>query len=325
MPVEIEAASRGSISRTVTLTGVVEPIRAVGVNAQITGALRAVRVEEGAQVRVGQVLAEIDALEIASQLRSAEATLALARSSSERADQLWRQGMITVPEYERERAGLATAQAQVEQLGTRLGYATVRSPIAGVVIEKRVEAGDVVGSLTRLFTVADVSTLVLRIPVSELEVAHLAVGDSVAIAVDARPGLGLHGRVRRVFPSVDSLTRQVPVEVALIGDNARLVMPGFLARVEFDLSDRDDALLVPIGALVGAATPDPAVFVVRNGAAYRSPVRPGTAARGRVEILEGLRAGDSVVIAGQVGLRDGAAVRVVPPVAPAPRAGQEPT
>ncbi|MBI4499634.1 MAG: efflux RND transporter periplasmic adaptor subunit [Gemmatimonadetes bacterium] len=311
VPVEVVVAERGSLIRSSTVSGLVEPIRSVGVNAQMAGALLTVRVEEGNRVRSGQVLAELDAREITAQVRSAQANLTLARSVGERAEQLWNQQIITAAEYERDRAALAAAEAQVEQLRTRLEYATVRSPIEGVITQKRVETGDVVGSLTRLFTVADLSTLVVRVHVSELDVAHLRTGDVVAVAVDALPQATLQSRIRQIFPAADSVSRLVPVEVALSGPDAGRVMPGFMARVTLRIGDEHEGVLVPASAVLSSGG-SPAVFVVRGASAARAAVRPGQTAEGRVEIVRGLAAGDSVIVAGNVGLRDGAPVRVVP-------------
>src|SRR5690606_3331527 len=117
----------------------IEPIRAVGINSQITGALLSVNVEEGNQVRQGAVLARIDSREIEAQLASAEAALELARRTAERSEQLRAQQIVTAAEYDRDQAALAAAQATRDQLRTRLSYATVRAPIAGVVTQKRVE------------------------------------------------------------------------------------------------------------------------------------------------------------------------------------------
>ena len=143
-PVAVAAVERGSIARSVSVSGVVEPIRSVGVNAQVAGALLSVNVEEGSMVQRGQVLARIDDRELRAQLLSAEAQLEVARSAYERAEQLRDRKVITLPEYERDRAAYAAAQATVDQLRTRVGYTTVNAPVSGVVTAKLVEAGDVV-------------------------------------------------------------------------------------------------------------------------------------------------------------------------------------
>src|SRR5690606_42106509 len=108
-----------------------------------------------------------------AQLASAEAAYQVASATYERSQRLWERQVITAAEYERDRAAFAAAEAQVQQLRTRLEYATIRSPVTGVVATKHVEQGDVVGVQTRLFTIADVSTMVVRVQVSEPDVVHI--------------------------------------------------------------------------------------------------------------------------------------------------------
>jgi len=314
-PVEVATVSRGTLARTSTVSGVLEPLRAVGVNALMSGALLSVNVEEGNYVRQGQTLAQIDSRELEAQVRSATAALELAESTAKRSDELWQQRIVTALEYERDRAALASAQATLEQLKTRLGYATIRSPINGIVTEKRLEAGDIVSPQTRLFTVADNSTLVSRVMVSELEVPFLKQGAVVDVTVDALGGARVPGRIRRVFPSADSVTRLVPVEVALTGSALEQLRPGYTVRSTFRLGSRNDALLIPTRAVTGPAGAR-TVVVVRQGKSERRIVRVGPDIDGITEVLEGLVVGDTVIVAGQALLRDGSPVRIVPPLAP---------
>lgn len=314
-PVEVVTVARGTLARTTTVAGILEPLRTVGVNAQLSGSLLSVNAEEGNYVREGQTLARIDARELEAQVKSAEASLEFAQSSATRSDELWRQKIITASEYERDRAALAAAQATLEQLKTRLGYAVIRSPISGVVTEKRLEAGDIVSPQTRLFSVADVSMLVSRVMVSELEVSLLKTGAAVDVTVDALGGARVQGRIRRVFPSADSATRLVPVEVALTGSSLSQLRPGYTIRSTFRLGTRDDVLIIPTRAVMGPAGAR-AVVAVRQGRAERRIVRVGPDIEGTTQVLEGLSLGDTVIVAGQALLRDGAPVRIVPPLSP---------
>ncbi len=321
VPVEVAVAELGEASRTVTVTGPVEPLRTVGINSQLAGAVLSVEVEEGSRVRPGSVLARLDDREVAAQLTSAEAALEVARRNAERAERLRAQEYVTEAEYDRDRAALAAAQATRDQLRTRLGYATVRSPVNGVVLEKRIEAGDIVAGQARLFTIGDLTALVVRVPVSELDVSALSAGDSVPMVLDALAGRPLAGRIRRIFPAADTVTRLVPVEVALTGEAAREARPGFLARLTFRLHPRTGVLLVPAGAVVEGAG-GAAVYVVASGRAVRRSIRRGDVFQGRVEIREVLAPGDTVIVAGATTVRDGAAVRVVnAPAAPLPADG----
>ncbi|MCI0435021.1 MAG: efflux RND transporter periplasmic adaptor subunit [Gemmatimonadetes bacterium] len=311
VPVEVLPVETGRIARSVTVSGNIEPIRTVVVNAQLAGALETVNVEEGTVVAVGAVLATLDDREISAQLASAEASYELADAAFERAQRLRDRQVITLAEYERDRAARASAEAQREQLRTRLGFATVTAAIAGVITEKLVEAGHAVGNQTRLFTIADVSTLVVRVRVSELDVVQIRPGDRVDVVLDAFPGQVLVGRVRRIFPAADPASRLVPVEVALSGADAATARPGFLARIAFALGSKENVRLVPASAIVSDGSGSTAVFVVENDVAARRSVRTGLTSEGRVEIVDGVETGEIVVVTGTNNLRDGTAVRVV--------------
>lgn len=314
-PVQVEVVARADVARDVATTGLVEPLRTIGVVSQLAGVLESVVVEEGDRVRAGQVLARLAVPEIDAQLASADVALKVAESAAERSASLRAAGVITVTEDEAAQAALASARSTRDQLRVRRGFATVVSPSDGVVLERRVEPGDVASPQLRLFSVADLSTLVVRVPVSELLVASLREGGKVSVRLDALPGREITGAIRRIFPSADSTTRLVPVEVALSGAAARDVKPGYLARAVFTLAPRSDLLMVPITAVLenprGAV-----VFVVQGGKAVRRGVQRGSTYEGRVEITEGLKVGDSVVVAGATFLREGGEVRVVSPTAP---------
>jgi RND family efflux transporter MFP subunit len=312
-PVEVELVKRGSVSRNSVIAGMLEPIRTVGVNAQLSGILLSVKAEEGHRVRQGDVLAEIDARELEAQARSAEAALRFAQSTVDRSEQLFKQQIITMAELERDRAAFESAKATSEQLRTRLGYARVLAPLAGIITEKRVETGDIVSASTRLFAVADVSVLVTRIQVSELEVSTLRAGDAVPLTVDALGGQRVEGRIRRVFPSADSATRLVPVEVALTGAQLSGLRPGYTVRATLSLDRRDNALLVPSRAVSGPAGAR-AVYIVSGGQVERRAVQVGSDMAGLSEILEGVDEGDSVIVSGTSMIREGAKARVVEPL-----------
>ena len=312
-PVEVELVKRGSVSRNSVIAGMLEPIRTVGVNAQLSGILLSLKAEEGHRVRQGDVLAEIDARELEAQARSAEANLKFAQSTLERSELMFKQQVITIAELERDRAAFESAKASLEQLKTRLGYARVVAPISGVITEKQVEAGDIVSSSTRLFTVADVSTLVTRIQVSELEITTLKAGDVVPLTVDALGSQKVEGRIRRIFPAADSATRLIPVEVALTGSQLSQLRPGYTVRATLSLDRRDGALLVPSRAVSGPAGAR-AVYIVRNGQVERRAVSIGSDMAGLSEILDGVSEGDSVIVSGTSMIREGAKAKVVEPL-----------
>lgn len=313
--VEITTVERVRMSRTSMVAGQLAPLRVVGVTSQVGGALLRVPVEEGSRVSRGDILAELDSRELDAQLRAAQANLTLARTTAERSEQLRQNGVVTAAEYERDQATLVSAEATVAQLETRVGFTKIRAPIDGVVTQRFVQAGDIVGGQTRMFTVADVATLVTQLPVSELEVPRLKEGSSVEVQVDALGGRAVPGSIRRIFPAADSVSRLVPVEIAISSAERWQLKPGYSVRVTLQLDERDNALVIPTRAVVGAAGSQ-SVYVIRDGRAERRRVRVGLDVDGRMEVFEGLAAGDTIITTGNALLRDGAQVRIVQPLAP---------
>ncbi|HMS01873.1 MAG TPA: efflux RND transporter periplasmic adaptor subunit [Gemmatimonadaceae bacterium] len=319
-PVEIVLVERATMSNTSLVTGQLEPLRVVSVNAQLAGALLELTVEEGSRVRAGQIIAEVDARELEAQVRAAEAQATFAKATAERSAKLFAEQIITAAENERDQAARAAAEATLSQLRTRLGFASVRSPIDGVVTARFVQSGDIVGNNTRLFTIADLSTLVVRMPVSELEVTQLRAGQAVALRVDALGGETVPGRVRRIFPTADSTSRLVPVEIAVTGSDAGRLRPGYTVRATIRLDTREDALVVPTRAVLGASGAR-SVFIVKEGLAERRAVRVGDDVDGKVEVFSGLALGDTIIVAGNSLVREGGKVRIVDPLAPELPAG----
>jgi membrane fusion protein, multidrug efflux system len=314
-PVEITTVERVRMARSSMVAGQLSPLRVVGVTSQVAGALLRVPVEEGSRVRQGDILAELDSRELDAQLRAAQANLTLARATAQRSEQLRQNGVVTAAEYERDQATLVSAEATVAQLETRVGFTKIRAPMNGVIMQRFVQAGDIVGGQTRMFTVADVSTLVTQLPVSELEVPRLKEGSAVDVQVDALAGRAVPGRIRRIFPAADSVSRLVPVEIAISGAEHLGLKPGYSVRVSLQLDERDNALVIPTRAVVGAAGSQ-SVYIIRDGRAERRRVRVGLDQDGQMEVFEGLAAGDTIITTGNALLRDGAQVRIVQPLAP---------
>lgn len=310
IPVAAAPVARRDLARSVTVVAPVEPVRTIGVNSLMSGTVLALHSEEGDRVREGQLLAELDARETTAQLERARAVLASAEATFQRNRQLHDNQIITAAEFEQSRSAYEVARSDAEVWRTRLQFSRIAAPSAGVVTAKHVEAGSAVTPNQRVFDLADVSQLVVRVRLSELDVVYLRAGSAVEVSLDAYPDARIPGRIRRVFPSADTQSRLVPVEVVLGAIPAGLqVRPGFLARVTFALDRRSDALAVPAPA-VAVGEGGAFVYVVESDSVVRRPVGLGVTVEGWVEVAEGLREGELVVTSGHANLRPGARVRL---------------
>lgn len=312
LPVAASPVVRRDLARSVVVAGAVEPVRLIGVNSQTSGTVLSVSAQEGDRVAAGTVLAELDGREAEAQLARANAILKAAGNKFQRDSQLHASTIITDAEYEASRTALTIARSDAQLWETRNAFTRITAPSAGIVTVKHVEAGTAVSPNQRMFDLADVSQLVVRVQLSELDVVHVTPGAQVLVRLDAYPDARVDGHVRRVFPSADPASRLVPVEVALgrrpPGVDAR---PGFLARVEFALDRRAQALAVPASA-VGVTNAGTFVYVVEQDTLAQKPVTLGVTVEGWVEVTDGVHEGERVVISGHTNLRPGARVRVSP-------------
>jgi RND family efflux transporter MFP subunit len=310
LPVAAAPVVRRDLARSVIVAGAVEPVRLIGVNSQTSGTVLAVHAEEGDRVAAGAVLAQLDGREAEAQLARARAVFENAATKFARDSALHRGTIITDAEYEASRSAYAVARSDVQLWETRRAFTRITAPARGIVTAKQVEAGTAVSPNQRLFDLADVSLLVVRVQLSELDVVHLARGAAVDVRLDAYPDARVEGRVRRIFPSADPASRLVPVEVVLGRRPADVdVRPGFLARVQFALDRRNRALAVPASA-VGVTNAGSFVYVVEADTIAQKTVSLGVTVEGWVEVTDGVAEGERVVVSGHTNLRPGARVRV---------------
>lgn len=295
-----------AVERTITAVGTLEPVARVMVAAQAEGVVTAVHVREGDRVAAGALLVELDSRELEAELAQAEASLDEATSSWNRVQSLHADGLVPAQEWDAARAALRIATAKVDALRTRLSFTRITAPVAGVVVTRQVEVGNLASPRSPLLELASGSGLLLRVPVSELEVVKLSAGDPARVTVDALPGTTLPARIQRLFPAADGTSRQVTVELKIDHPPAA-VRYGFLARAHLVVERLSDALTVPEEAVQRGAEGG-FVWVVANGTAQLRRVAVGDRFNGRALITAGLAGGDRVVVQGTARLRDGAVV-----------------
>jgi len=306
----VELTTR-DLSRNIALSGRVEPRTRIRLASRISGRVEQVMVEEGDAVSAGQRLVQMDIAEEEAELERARAALDEAELEYERTRQLLDQGNVTEVEYQRARAERRAARSEVLLWETRRDFGHVISPRDAVVADRRVEVGEAVSAQDVLFELVDLSELVLPLGVSELDVVHLQTGQSVPVMLDAMPDRRFEGQIRRIFPTAESSSRLVTVEVALPEDAAQQgVRPGFLARVRMAIDQRPDVLAVPASA-VGEADDKRYVYVVSDDRLHHREVETGVTRGNWTEITNGLAEGDIVLATNPIDMRDGQAVRIV--------------
>ncbi len=274
------AVTRGDITQSVTANGSLSPVRMVEVGSQISGVITEIKVDFNSRVKAGDIVAQIDPATYERALRQAEAELAnaeaaleLAELNFERAQGLFASKLISKSEYDQQRVSLSqakatvkTRQANVDRAQVDLSRTTIYAPMDGVVITRKVEAGQTVAASMNtptLFLIAnDLAKMQIEAAVSEADVGGVEEGQSVQFTVDAFPGRPFEGKVQQVRFAPTTNQNVVTYTTVVAVDNQELKLrPGMTANARFITAERKNVLKIPNAA---ARFRPPAGAIVRG-------------------------------------------------------------
>ena len=318
-------------------TGELLPYREVEVIPRVTGYLQMLEVEEADRVHTGDLLAEIDAADVQQQILRQQAALAVAvaganreqamlenlRGQVDRNKSLYNKGLVSLQDVEDIDSRLRVAEAQyqlaqsqvdqarasVEELKIQYERTRVYSPMDGVVAERHVDPGALVGQNTPIVKILDLTRLKTIVPVPEGSISGIRSGIEAEVRLDANPGQTYRGRISRIRPIVDAETRSVNVEIEI--ENPRETLrPGMFARVRFGGGAASEAPSVPRSALLTRGNSQ-GVYVLGDGnvAVFRE-IEVGRNEDGWLEILGGLSPGDVFITTGAQNVNEGDTVRL---------------
>lgn len=327
-------------------SGYVVPQRKAALGAKITSRLTELTVEEGSRVQAGQLVARLENADLTAawdrartvvdvaraELAQAEAEMAEATLAFQRTRELLERKFVSRSEFDvaearhkvaqaavaTRRASLATSSAALREAEVQLEYSAIRAPFDGVVLTKNADLGDIVTPLgasanarASVVTIADPRSYQVEADVAESSIVQVRVGQPCEVQLDALPDTRLRCRVHAVVPTADRSKATVLVKAAFVDRDPRVLAEmsakvSFLER-EVTEDERRPVTAVPQSAVIDARE-GATVFVVREGRATATPVRPGRALGDLREVLEGLAVGETVV-ADPGGLADGAPVR----------------
>ena len=320
--VQVRVAEKKPLRPFVEAIGTLYPNDEVTVSTEVDGILRELRVEEGDKVSKDMLLAVIDdtdyGLEVKraeAALLQAEATVANTQSEFKRKETLYKKDLVPQQELDNVTTRVALAEAEVERAKAALALARQKltktkifSPLAGFVRLKRVSKGEFVKNGNPLLVIIQSNPIKLRFTMSEKDVGKVKTGQEVSLRVDAFRGREFTGEVRTIFPNLDEKTRTLLVE-ALVPNSEGTLKPGLFANVTLYTGQAKEAVLVPITALLYEEA-KVKVFVEEEGKAREKVVKLGSKYGELMEVVEGLQAGEKVVVAGQQNLSEGVKLNV---------------
>lgn len=293
--------------------------QSVVLRPEVSGRVVRIAFEDGAAVRQGQLLIQLDDTLQRAELSQAQAQLSIARANLQRNVELVAQNFVARRVLDESQASLQVAQAQVQLAEARVARMRLVAPFNGTVGIRSVNLGDYVKDGADLVNLEDTSQLVVDFRLPERYQARVAPGQTVQVQLDALPGQAFTAHIQALDPLVEADGRALLVRASLPVDRANRLRPGLFARVTVTLSVDEAALMVPEEAIVPQGGRQTVVRLEPGpgGAdappvSRRAEVTLGLRRGALVQVLDGLQAGDTVVVAGQQRLqRDGTAVRVV--------------
>lgn len=309
---DVAIAEAGAFRRTLMLSGSLQAVQETTVSSEVAGKASSVNVREGDRVERGQILAVLDDVEARQRLNervanweSLKAEQDLAEKNRVQNESLLRQGFISQEAFDRvesssavKRAELKARLAQVELARKSLGDNIIRSPMTGFVSAREVQPGQQVVANARLFGIVDLSVLEFVAAVPAADIAHVKVGQIVKLKVDGYDGQPYEGRVDRINPSAQAGTRSVPVYIR-VQNAGQLLRTGLFARGELLLDENPHALTIPRAAVIVDEHGQSKVWLVQHGRLGKRVVSLGLfdERSGKVEVLNGIQPGDTVVLA----------------------------
>jgi len=276
------------------------------------GRVSAIYVDEGASVRKGQVLARIDAEIINTDRETAEATYQNALRDEARYQSSFATGGVTQQQLDQAKLSTQNAKLRLQASQRRVSDANIKSPINGIVNKRYIEVGAFVTAQgTQLFELVDVSRLKLKVNVNESQVANLKIGDQINISSSVFPNDKFTGKVTFIAVKADA-TLNFPIEIEVTNNTKNSLKAGMYGTAVFNFPKQAPSILIPRTSFVGSVSSNQ-VFVY-DSASQTSKIRQVVSGRilgDNVEILDGLKEGETVITSGQINLTEGTAVSVV--------------
>jgi membrane fusion protein (multidrug efflux system) len=309
VPVEVGTPVRGDIYAVYSGTAPIEAFAEADVIAKVAGEVREILVEEGDDVRQGQVMARLDGDRLRLELNESEAKLQKLQRDYERNVDLKDKGLISTGDFDKIRYEMEALEASYNLAKLELDYTQIRAPIDGVVSNRFIRRGNTIAVNEPAFRVTSFDPLVAYLHVPEREYRNIEKGQLVGIDIDALQGQRLVAAVTRVSPIVDPETGTFKITIE-ISDEQRRIKPGMFGRFGIVYDEHKNVLQIPRSSIIEDDS-EMSVFVVQDGKAVRRIVTTGYSNSGMVEIIEGLGDDDRVITVGHIGLKDDAVVTVI--------------
>jgi membrane fusion protein (multidrug efflux system) len=307
VPVVAAEARLEPVSESLSLVGSIVANEQVEIKSETEGTVQDINFNEGQPVNKGDLLIRLDETKFSTALAEAESTFQLAKANFERAGHLAQDRTISRQEYDQAASAVNVSEAAMKRRERELKDARIYAPFSGIVGARYVSPGQVIDKNTRLTVLVDLNPVKVEMNVPERFLNQVRTGQQIEISVAAFQSKKFSGKVYFVSPELESTTRTAMVKAEIPNPDAEL-KPGMFANLDLTVKVRDQAVVIPEAAIMLQQT-NASVFVVGpdNSVQFR-PVRLGFRMPGRVEVLDGVRGGENVIVEGVQKVGPGAKV-----------------
>lgn len=301
--VSVVEVTKRDVPQMATYTSTVQPYVKNNIAPQMAGRITKINVEIGDFVSKDQILAEIDK----AQYHQAHLQLQNLEVEYERLKSLFEAGGLSKSDLDAIELQYNVAKTQVENL---LENTVLRSPVNGVITARNYDVGDLYGMSAPIFTVEQIVPVKLLVGISESDYTKVKKGDSVTIEADAIPGTTFNGKIEKIYPTVDPMTRTFTVEV-VVRNNYKTLRPGMFSRVTVNFGSNNNVVIPDTAIVKQQGSGERFVYILNeDGTVTYQKVVLGRRMGAEYEVLEGLNDSTTVVVGGQIRLKDGIKVTV---------------
>ncbi len=304
-----------TIAEKVPVVGSLSANEAVELKSQIDGMVKEIKFEEGQKVAKDAVLVVLDRSKLDASLAEAKANAEMAETTFGRMRSLVESGAVSKQEFDQAQSDVTAKTAMADLLKAQLDDAVITAPFEGVAAERKVSVGQVIGKDTLLTVIIDGNPMKVDFHVPERYAGRLKQGQAVELSVAAYPGEVFKGDVYFIDPQIDDVSRTVLVKAKVPNDDNKL-RRGMFAKLDLVIAEKENAVVIPETALIPNGETVMVFTVDAEGKAQMAPVQTGLRLSGKVEILSGLKVGDTIITEGYQKVGPGSPVSVVPPDAP---------
>lgn len=283
------------------------PYKQVPVMSEAAGKIVKLRMANGSNVKEGAILATIDNDLLSIELETTNINLAKAENDLARLHKLLGDGGVTQQQIDDAKLGIDNLKAKAKSLKKRISMSYVKAPVSGTITNKTVEKGSLVAPSMQLATITNISRLKMQVFLTEEQVITVKKGEKIKLKVGLFPDEVFEGKITFIDVNAGP-SRRYLVEVEVANPGHRL-KPGMTGTAFFHGGQSQEVLAVPRESIVGSLQ-DARIYVIENDKAVLRPVETGLVFGHNVQIRKGLKAGDSIVVSGQINLTDGMAITV---------------